>query len=354
MIDVSVVVPVYNVEKYVTESVESVLANEQVEFEILCINDGSTDSSLKVIKELEAKYDCIKVVSQENRGLSATRNKGIRMASGKYVYFLDSDDKIGKDALKHLFDYLEKDNLDVLYFSGKSFYETEKLAEEHKNYDTIYLRTGNYDGFCGGLELMKRLREQQDYAVSACVQIVRRDFLLEHDIFFYEGIIHEDNLFTFQVLLNAKRAKCVNDVYFYRRVRESSIMTTGVTYKNLLGYFVTFKEMLDYVYHQEITPEEEGTVNTTLRTTRYHVRRCFNLINNSEREKFYEQLNVGDRSFFQNAILPEIDLERKNKGLLEDVHAFETSFSYRTGKIVTWPIRKTKTFAVKIWRKIRG
>ena len=353
MVDISVAVPVYNVEDYVAECIESVLANKQIEVEILCINDGSTDSSLKVVEELAAKHDCIKVVSQENSGLSATRNKAIRMATGKYLYFLDSDDKIGKNALKKMFDCLEKENLDVLYFSGESFYETEELAEQHRNYDTIYLRTGSYDSFCSGLELMRKLREQRDYAVSACVQIVRREFLLEHGIFFYEGIIHEDNLFTFQVLVNAQRANCVNNVYFYRRVRESSIMTTKVTHKNLYGYFVSFKEMLDYICGREIRPEEESTVSGVIRNTKYHVRRCFNLVNKEERERFYEQVDIADRLFFKSVVMPEIELERRNRSQAGELREIQTSFSYRAGKVVTWPLRKTKTLVEKIKRGIR-
>ncbi len=353
MVDISVAIPVYNVEDYVAECIESVLANKQIEVEILCINDGSTDSSLKVVEELAAKHDCIKVVSQENSGLSATRNKAIRMATGKYLYFLDSDDKIGKNALKKMFDCLEKENLDVLYFSGESFYETEELAEQHRNYDTIYLRTGSYDSFCSGLELMRKLREQRDYAVSACVQIVRREFLLEHGIFFYEGIIHEDNLFTFQVLMNAQRANCVNDVYFYRRVREASIMTTEVTHKNLWGYYVSFREMMNYVYGSQIRTEEENTVSGVIRNTKYHVRRCFNVINKEEREKFFEKMEIGDRLFFKSVVMPEIDLERRNRDLNRELQEFRSSFSYRVGKVITWPMRKTNKLIEKAKRGLR-
>ncbi len=353
MVDISVAVPVYNVEDYVAECIESVLANKNVKVEILCINDGSTDSSLKVVEELAAKHDCIKVVSQENSGLSATRNRAIRMAAGKYIYFLDSDDKIGEDALKKLFDCLEKENLDVLYFSGESFYETEQLAEEHKNYDTIYLRTGDYDSCCSGLKLMGRLREQGDYAVSACVQIIRREFLLEHNIFFYEGIIHEDNLFTFQVLANAQRANCVNDVYFYRRVRESSIMTTEVTHRNLWGYYVSFREMMHYVNELEINPEEENIVSGVIRNTKWHVRRCFHLVNKEEREEFYQKLGISGRIFFKSIVMPEIDLERRNGALNREVNDLRQSFSYRMGKKVTWPLRKTNAFVNKVKRGLR-
>lgn len=142
MIDISVVIPVYNTEKYIVECVESVVANTQAEYEILCINDGSTDSSLELLNKLAEKYDCVKVASQENAGQSAARNKAIEMARGKYLYFLDSDDKIGQDALKNLLGYLEKEQLDVLYFSGSSFCDAKELEGRFKWLETAYLREG--------------------------------------------------------------------------------------------------------------------------------------------------------------------------------------------------------------------
>lgn len=353
-IDISVVIPIYNTEKYVVDCIESVLENEQVEIEIICIDDGSTDSSLELVEELAKKHDCIKVASQENKGQSAARNKAIQMASGKYLYFLDSDDKISKETLKSLFRYLEKDNLDVLYFSGTSFYETEELAEKFKNFETAYMRKGIYEGFCSGLEIMAQLREQKDFSVSPCIQIVRREFLLEHGILFYEGIIHEDNLFTFQVMMNAKRAKCINDVYFYRRVRESSVMTKEMSYKNLLGYFLCFKKMIDYVYDTEIKPEDEHAVDITLRTVKFHVRRNYRAISREEREKFYEQLNTGDRLFFKSIVQQEVEAEANFNRKIRELREIEKSFSFRVGKVVTWPLRKLKWAVVGIWRKIHG
>lgn len=354
MVDISVVIPVFNTEKYIVECVESVLANEQVEYEILCIDDGSTDSSLKLIKDLAADHGCVKFASQENRGQSAARNRGIQMASGKYLYFLDSDDKIGEAALKNLFHYLEKDNLDVLYFSGESFYETEELEEKFDNFETAYLRTGIYEGVCSGLEIMQQLRDQRDYSVSPCIQIVRRDFLLEHEILFCEGIIHEDNFFTFQIMMNAQRAKCINDVYFYRRVRESSIMTKDLTYKNLLGYYVCFLKMMDYMYSCDIKPEDEYAVDNTLRMVKFHVRRNYRAIDKEEREKFYEQLNSGDRLFFKIIILQEVESEVRFNRRIRELELVKTSFSYRAGRVVTWPLRKIKWAVLGIWRMIHG
>ncbi len=354
MIDISVVIPVYNTEKYIVECVESVLANTQAEYEILCINDGSTDSSLQLLNNLAEKHDCIKVVSQENAGQSAARNKAIEMARGKYLYFLDSDDKIGSDALKNLLAYLEQEDLDVLYFSGSSFCDTKELEGKFKGLETAYVRKGTYQGWCSGLELMQRLREQKDYSVSPCTQIIRREFLLEHDISFYEGIIHEDNLFSFQVMVNAKRADCINDIYFYRRIRESSVMTKPKTYENLLGYFVCFLKMLHYVYGRELKEEEEQAVNITLRSVKANVKKSYLSIGKEEREKFYERLSTGDRLFFKSVILQQVELEVKQTRKIKRLKKIKNSLEYKVGRVVAWPVTKIKIIIVKIGRKLHG
>ena len=100
IIKVSIVIPVYNVEKYLEECIESAIKQSLNDIEIICINDGSTDSSLEILKKYEKKYSNIIVISQENKGLSASRNVGIRKAKGKYIYFLDSDDFIDTNSME--------------------------------------------------------------------------------------------------------------------------------------------------------------------------------------------------------------------------------------------------------------
>ena len=201
---------------------------------------------------------------------------------------------------------------------------------------------------------MQQLRNQRDYSVSPCIQIVRRDFLLEHEISFCEGIIHEDNFFTFQIMMNAKRAKCINDVYFYRRVRESSIMTKEISYKNLLGYYVCFLKMMDYMSRCDIKPEDERAIDNTLRMVKFHVRRNYRAIDKEEREKFYGQLNSGDRLFFKIVILQEVETEVNFNRRIRELELVKTSFSYRAGRVVTWPLRKMKWAVARVWRMIHG
>ena len=214
---ISVIIPVWNTEKYVGECIDSILAQSIVkDLEIICVNDGSTDSSLEILRRYEKQYEQIKVIDRVNGGSSFARNAALEQACGKYVYFMDSDDLLTSFALEELWNVCEDKKLDVLYFSGTSFYENQELTETHSAFSNAYYRKGNYKEVLTGEKMLVELRKNKDYMASPCLQIIRRNFLNEKNIRFYNGIIHEDNCFTFKTLLQAERTFCVNDIYFYR------------------------------------------------------------------------------------------------------------------------------------------
>ena len=124
-IKVSVVIPVYNTEKYVREAVESIMNQTLRELEIIIINDGSTDNSLQVVEELAAADSRIQVYSQSNQGLSMARNAGITHAHGRYIYFMDSDDLLEKDAMELCYNKCEEKELDFVFFDAQSFFEED-------------------------------------------------------------------------------------------------------------------------------------------------------------------------------------------------------------------------------------
>ena len=124
-IKVSVVIPVYNTEKYVREAVESIMNQTLRELEIIIINDGSTDNSLQVVEELAAADSRIQVYSQSNQGLSMARNAGITHAHGRYIYFMDSDDLLEKDAMELCYSKCEEKELDFVFFDAQSFFEED-------------------------------------------------------------------------------------------------------------------------------------------------------------------------------------------------------------------------------------
>ena len=151
--EVSVIIPVYNAEKYLRECLDSVVNQTLKDIEIICIDDGSTDHSRAILMGYEKSDPRITVISQENLGLSAARNCGMRYASGKYIYFLDSDDYIDGEALEILVRLAEENDADSVHFAAKPFYESEELRRSH-NLDQYFDMKG-FSGLYYGAEYIR-------------------------------------------------------------------------------------------------------------------------------------------------------------------------------------------------------
>lgn len=220
---VSVIIPIYNVEKYVGQCIASVKNQTFVDFEAICVNDGCTDNSIAVAQRVVGTDERFSFVSQANAGLSAARNAGMKQARGKYIIFLDSDDYWRVDALELLYERMEAGSLDVLYFSAQSVYENLSIRgvyrEEHAN-------RSNLNSIMNGPDFLIAAKKEGTFQESAVMQMLRRSLLEESGISFYEGILHEDNLFTCMVLAYARRVTFLNEPLYYRLIRGGSIMTT--------------------------------------------------------------------------------------------------------------------------------
>ena len=210
-IKVSVIVPIYNVEKYLDKCLESLLKQTLKEIEIIAINDGSTDRSVEIIQKYINKFN-IKLINKTNGGLSSARNVGLENAIGEYIAFVDSDDFIHENMFKEL--YINSQGSDIVFCGYNKFYfnKTEgsdifkklKLFEENKKYL--------------GVEIYKH------ELVTVWNKIYKREFLEKNDFKFIEGIIHEDDEFSLKVFSKAKNVKFIkNNFYFYRLDNQNSI-----------------------------------------------------------------------------------------------------------------------------------
>ena len=140
MVKTSVIIPVYNTQEYIGECLDSLFSQTQKEIEIIAVDDGSTDKSLEIIKSYQKEHNNLKIVCQKNMKLGAARNAGMKIARGKCIYFLDSDDLIEKNALEILYQKLEMYNLDFVSFDAGTFGNAIDDAERFKYYDRSGLR----------------------------------------------------------------------------------------------------------------------------------------------------------------------------------------------------------------------
>ena len=253
MIDISIIIPVYNVEQYLEDCLRSVLNQTFSNIEIICVEDCSTDSSRVVLDRIKNKDARIQVIyNKMNYGLAKTRNIGMKAANGKYIYFLDSDDMLEEFAFQKLYFYSEKYDLDILYFNTKHILDSEKLKEFSKyRSEHCYYTENPMDGEKLFVEFMRR-RELEH---SVCRQFYRRKFLEEGNIYFREGMLHEDTLFSIMAILKAKKTFCVPlQCHIYRR-RENSITTSSdLLLKRLLGELVIHNEVykIENKYDNEV------------------------------------------------------------------------------------------------------
>ena len=256
-IKVSVIVPVYNVEEYLYESILSILNQTLKDIEIILINDGSTDSSLSIMKDLAKDEPRIKIFSQPNCGQSIARNIGLTNALGTYIYFFDSDDILEPNTLEECYLECQSNDLDLLFFDGKCF--GESIINEINYYRTNKFRKKIYKG----IDILKQQIKEKGFSASPCLSFIRRNYLIDINLFFYPRIIHEDALFTFILYLKANKVSFINKCYFHRRIRANSTMTSLYSTKNAVGYLTVCKELFIH-YRFSLLNEEKKIIKQYL------------------------------------------------------------------------------------------
>lgn len=249
----SFIIPVYNVEKYLVECVDSIISQNYFNYEIILIDDGSTDGSLDICNMLAFKHDCIKSYTQTNKGLSATRNKGIEYSQGIYLIFVDSDDKISEDKniLKKIHNILAYQDIELLLFSIRLFEVKNGAEVSIKNYKN------NFTKCTGDLNLIFRKRL---YLASACNKIIKKEIIDIYNIRFIEGYLSEDIYWCAELLMSTKKIFFYPlEFYFYRKNREGSI-TYVTSRKNIIDIF---KQLVKYshVLEKDIYIENKKYVN---------------------------------------------------------------------------------------------
>lgn len=215
---ISFIVPVYNVEAYLARCLDSIVGQTYRDIEIVVVNDGSTDGSLAIVRRYEAADARIRVVDQPNQGLSAARNAGMELASGDYLWFVDSDDYIAADACERIVRELQAQAYDMAIVGRYRFWEDG---------DRIYDPVSWGETAVDGKRYLTETIDRGIFMASACNKIVRSAFVREHAFSFQRGILYEDLYFTFQCLLQAREVAVVEyPCYFYRQDRAGSIISS--------------------------------------------------------------------------------------------------------------------------------
>ena len=231
-VSITLIIPVYNVEKYLVQCLNSVIGQSELFDEVILINDGSTDKSLSICQEYTEKYNYFKFINQENKGLSITRNIGIDYSTSEYIMFLDSDDYLRTDTVERLKNQLNKFKYDAIYFDANTYLENNCVCKMN-----IYDRSSStFNGVLMSGQYFFDVSYPTYYFASACMAIYRKKVIIDKKILFPEKLYYEDNLFSFVFMIHAKKVVYVQEKFYMRRYRENSITTSEYSKKNFLDY----------------------------------------------------------------------------------------------------------------------
>jgi len=256
---ISLIIPVYNVEQYLQDCLNSVVAQTNLDYEVICVDDGSTDGSLTILKEFQNRYNQITVITQQNKGLSGARNAGILAAKGDYLFFLDSDDWIEPNALKILAQ--KQRGEDLVCFNGRRLFEDGRTEEPDGGIEESQLKGWEY--YC-----KYALVRRKFHFVCSVLRLYRREYLLENNLLFEEGIYHEDNLFTPLACYYAQTVKVIPDCLYIYRIRKGSITQSANVQRlydmirvanKLSTFFIPITDIDKTQLYREIAGEYFGT-----------------------------------------------------------------------------------------------
>lgn len=218
----SIIIPIYNVEAYIKDCIESILQQEYNDYEVWLIDDGSTDHSGKLCDDYAEKYHNIYTIHQSNQGLSGARNTGIRCAQGKYLVYVDSDDMMALGALQSLKQVIYEQRDPSIILSRRITYVSEKVTTECQYYfDKVKLFK------LSPAQIYSALQKLPDMWLGVWVITTKREYIIKNKFYFYDGIFHEDEEWVPKIFFNADRIGYNNECVYVNRVnRVGSITST--------------------------------------------------------------------------------------------------------------------------------
>ncbi len=246
MPEISIIIPIYKVEAYLRRCLDSVLAQTFHDFEVICVNDGSPDGCDKILTEYAGKYDNIRIINQENQGLSMARNNGLREAHGKYIYFLDSDDVIHPQLLETAHTYAERFGADLVCFEYQEN-RGEPLSPKMFDIDHLPYKLSDNPIFLGSAK--------EKYRVSYNVWTKLYKKTLLDGIEFITGIHFEDFPHTYTVMSKRPKTVVVPQVLYYYTISDDSLSRAKANPQQIHDYHTGIKAVYEIYKKQEYARE---------------------------------------------------------------------------------------------------
>ena len=240
MVEISVIIPVYNCQEFLDESVGGILNQTFGDIEVICVDDGSTDNSLEKLQDFAIKDERVKVFHQENQGGGNARNFALTKATGKYLYFMDADDIIYDNALERCYGLCEEKDLDFLLFKSINYDE-----DSDRYFESAYFTMDKLYEFVG--DEVFSIDDIGDlifeFSVTPWGKLYNREFIMNSNAQFAERISFHDNKFFWEMLFNSKRILFLNETYYVRRIHSKSLV--GAKNKGYFNSFIAFGQVFE-------------------------------------------------------------------------------------------------------------
>ncbi len=232
---VSIVVPIYNVEEYLPRCLDSIANQTFTDIEIICVDDGSPDNSIDILHEYKSRDSRIRIIQQENMGLSGARNTGIKHAIGEYIMFVDSDDYIDLDTVDEMYKRAIEGDLDAVICGVASFNENGYSTESMSNLNEKEILTG--------YEYLKK-----DYRfASCCNKLFKLSKIRKEALFFPEGKLYEDLLFVFKYMMTSKKIGVVKKYFYHYMVKREGSITNTINQRDIEDVFFMVESMIHFL-----------------------------------------------------------------------------------------------------------
>ena len=369
---ISLIIPVYNVEKYLSECLDSVINQTLKDIEIICVNDGSTDSSLAILKEYAEKDNRIKIIDKENEGLGYTRKSGLKIASGEYILFLDSDDKYdSNNSLEKLYNCIKKHEADILIFCISNYHNGNQ-----KKWNLKIDKPENVDRLLNFQEISIYILNG---CFSACNKLYSKKFLDSYnDWFFPKKIYYEDMPFHVQIMTRAEKICFTDQVVYLYRVNPLSITRLSSLDKDrrkVESLFFIIDKIYNILIEKELLCKLEkeficffvsytfsifDMINLNITNFRLIINKFKEIINkfpDVDVDNLYynktNSLHLIKEQFIFYKLMKRLSIENMLLYMVKKKYAFqirqhnilennykqiENSWSYRIGRLITYPL----------------
>lgn len=292
-VKVSIIVPIYNSQRYIKECVDSLINQSLPDIEIILVDDGSTDKSGEIIDVLEKEDERIVVFHQENGGIGSARNTGLRNANGEYILFLDSDDYIRLDSCEVLYGTAINKKCDIV--CGDMLTESEEIFSNHK---FRWIPSEGQNVTCS--QYLYETIKYNCYDVVTTIRLIKRKYIIDNKLYFCEGRYFEDQEYTLK-LLSAEggtgRICKIRFPFYYYRTNPSSV-TTVVSTRKVRDLLVSLKEMYDYTMkYGKCKREYLNAMKAVVGLCMYHLGFFYIKLSNSEKLDLQIELSSNKNMF---------------------------------------------------------